>query len=81
VGAEWGPPRLKNPEDGRVLSYTSEEHMTLELAVERKFRVGDRIEIIPSHGCTTSNLYREFVVHQNGHVTAAWPIEGSGKLQ
>jgi D-serine deaminase-like pyridoxal phosphate-dependent protein len=81
IGAEWGPPRLKNAEDGRVLSYTSEEHMTLESAAERKFRVGDRIEIIPSHGCTTSNLYREFVVHQNGRVTATWPIEGSGKLQ
>jgi D-serine deaminase-like pyridoxal phosphate-dependent protein len=81
VGAEWGPPRLKNPDDGRVLSYTSEEHMTLELAADRKISVGDRIEIIPSHGCTTSNLYREFVVHQNGQVVANWPIEGSGKLQ
>jgi D-serine deaminase-like pyridoxal phosphate-dependent protein len=81
VGAEWGPPRLKNPEDGRVLSYTSEEHMTIELAADRKVNVGDRFEIIPSHGCTTSNLYREFVVHQNGKVIATWPIEGSGKLQ
>lgn len=81
VGAEWGPPRLKNPEDGRVISYASEEHMTIELAVDRKVNVGDRIEIIPSHGCTTSNLYRKFVVHQNGQVIATWPIEGSGKLQ
>ncbi|HEV2330678.1 MAG TPA: DSD1 family PLP-dependent enzyme [Verrucomicrobiae bacterium] len=81
VGAEWGPPRLKNPDDGRVLSYTSEEHMTIELSGKREFNVGDRMEIIPSHGCTTSNLYREFVVHQNGGVVATWPIEGSGKLQ
>jgi D-serine deaminase-like pyridoxal phosphate-dependent protein len=81
IGAEWGPPRLKNPEDGRVLSYTSEEHMTIELTGDRKINLGDRIEIIPSHGCTTSNLYREFVVHQNGQVIATWPIEGSGKLQ
>lgn len=81
VGAEWGPPRLKNAEDGRVISYTSEEHMTIELSENREINVGDRIEIIPSHGCTTSNLYREFVVHQNGKVIAIWPIEGSGKLQ
>ena len=44
-------------------------------------RVGDHIEIIPSHGCTTSNLYREYVVHRNGTVTDIWPIEGSGKLR
>lgn len=81
VGAEWGPPRLKDPADGRVLSYTSEEHMTVELSGNRDIVVGDRLEIIPSHGCTTSNLYREFVVHQRGRVTANWPIEGSGKLQ
>lgn len=81
VGAEWGPPRLKDPVDGRVLSYTSEEHMTIELAGNREISVGDRMEIIPSHGCTTSNLYREFVVHKDGEVVATWPIEGSGKLQ
>lgn len=81
VGAEWGPPRLKNPADGRVLSYTSEEHMTIELAAGREMAVGGRMEIIPSHGCTTSNLYREFVVHKDGVVVATWPIEGSGKLQ
>lgn len=81
VGAEWGPPRLKNSADGRVLSYTSEEHMTIEFADDRKINVGDRIEIIPSHGCTTCNLYREFVVHQNGGVIDTWPIEGNGKLQ
>jgi D-serine deaminase-like pyridoxal phosphate-dependent protein len=81
VGSEWGAPRLKDPADGTVISYTSEEHMTIELSGRREFKVGDRLEIIPSHGCTTSNLYREFVVHQNGQVIGSWPIEGSGKLQ
>lgn len=81
TGSEWGPPRLKNPADGQVISYTSEEHTTIELSGNREVKVGDRLEIIPSHGCTTSNLYREFVVHQNGQVVGIWPIEGSGKLQ
>ena len=81
VGAEWGPPRLKDRADGKVISFTSEEHMTIELSGQREYKVGDRLEIIPSHGCTTSNLYREFVVHQNGQVIGLWPIEGSGKLQ
>lgn len=81
IGAEWGPPRLKNAGDGRVIGYTSEEHMTIELGEPCEIKVGDRLEIIPSHGCTTSNLYREFVVHQNGELIATWAIEGSGKLQ
>lgn len=81
IGAEWGPPRLKTAGDGKVIAYASEEHMTVEWSGERDLKVGDRLEIIPSHGCTTSNLYREFVVCQNGQIKAIWPIEGSGKLQ
>jgi D-serine deaminase-like pyridoxal phosphate-dependent protein len=81
VGAEWGPPRLKGMADGQVIGYTSEEHMTLQLPEGHNINIGDRLEIIPSHGCTTSNLYREFIVHQNGRVVDVWPIEGNGKLQ
>ncbi|MGH7952690.1 MAG: DSD1 family PLP-dependent enzyme [Limisphaerales bacterium] len=81
VGAEWGPPRLKNLAGGQVVNYSSEEHTTIQLPENQAIKVGDRIEIIPSHGCTTSNLYREFVVHQDGQVMDVWLIEGSGKLQ
>jgi len=81
VGAEWGPPRLKNQNDGRVIGYTSEEHMTIELSGTTDPKIGDRLEIIPSHGCTTSNLYREFVVHRKGQLMEVWPIEGSGKMK
>lgn len=82
-GAEWGPPRVKTIPGAKIPSFNSEEHATIQLpddAVDT-VHVGDRIEIIPSHGCTTSNLYREFVVHRNGNVIDRWPIEGSGALQ
>jgi D-serine deaminase-like pyridoxal phosphate-dependent protein len=82
-GAEWGPPRVKTIPGAKIPSFNSEEHATIQLpddAVEN-IHVGDRIEIIPSHGCTTSNLYREFVVHRNGNVIDRWPIEASGALQ
>lgn len=81
VGAEWGPPRMKNIAGGEVVSFGSEEHMILRLPPGVDVKIGERMEIIPSHGCTTSNLYREFVVHQDGRVVDVWPIEGSGKLQ
>jgi D-serine deaminase-like pyridoxal phosphate-dependent protein len=81
MGAEWGPPRVKNMDAAKIASYTSEEHLTIQLPDDATVKVGDRLEIIPSHGCTTSNLYREFIVHQGGQKLESWPIDGSGKLQ
>jgi len=81
VGAEWGPPRIKSLPGAEVVSYSSEEHMKIAVPEASTIQIGDRIEIIPSHGCTTSNLYPEFVVHEDGRVIARWPIEGRGKLQ
>ncbi len=42
---------------------------------------GDRLRIIPSHGCTTHNLHRRMFVVRNDTVEAVWPIEGSGCLE
>jgi D-serine deaminase-like pyridoxal phosphate-dependent protein len=82
-GAEWGPPRVKNIPSAKIPSFNAEEHGTIQLPDDAvaKVKIGDHIEIIPSHGCTTSTLYREFVVHRSGTVIDRWPIEGSGKLQ
>jgi D-serine deaminase-like pyridoxal phosphate-dependent protein len=81
VGAEWGAPRVKTLPGSRVASYGSEEHMMIAVPQDATIRIGERLEIIPSHGCTTSNLYPEFIVHRAGVVTDRWPIEGRGKLQ
>lgn len=81
MGAEWGPPRVKDLPESRVTRYSSEEHTVIEVPENSSIRLGDRLELIPSHGCTTSNLYPEFIVHENGVVRERWPIEGRGKLQ
>jgi D-serine deaminase-like pyridoxal phosphate-dependent protein len=82
VGAEFGPPRIKTIPGAVIANFTSEEHATVKLPEASDFpRVGDKIEIIPSHGCTTSNLHHEYIVHRNGVVEDVWPIEGSGKLR
>jgi D-serine deaminase-like pyridoxal phosphate-dependent protein len=80
-GAEWGAPRVKNLPGSQVVSYGSEEHLKIAVPQDSRIKIGDRIEIIPSHGCTTSNLYPEFIVHRAGLVRGRWPIEGRGKLQ
>jgi D-serine deaminase-like pyridoxal phosphate-dependent protein len=81
IGAEWGPPRIKNLAGSEVKSYGSEEHTIITVPQKAAVKIGDRIEIIPSHGCTTSNLYSEFIVYEDDKVKGAWPIEGRGKLQ
>jgi len=43
-------------------------------------RLGEPLQLIPSHACTTCNLYREMYVHEDGRVREVWPIEASGKL-
>lgn len=80
VGAEFGPPKLKNVAMYELGRFASEEH-TSWLIPDADASLGDKIEMIPSHGCTTANLYREMVVHRDGIVIDVWPIEGAGKLQ
>lgn len=81
VGAEFGPPRVKRPQGASVEKFGSEEHTTLLLPENQRIAIGDQVEIIPSHGCTTCNLYREYVLHEQGRVIDVWPIDGSGKMQ
>jgi D-serine deaminase-like pyridoxal phosphate-dependent protein len=81
TGSEWGAPRVKNLSGARVANHSSEEHMKIALPENAAISIGERIEIIPSHGCTTSNLYSEFILHREGSVIGAWPIEGRGRLQ
>lgn len=81
VGAEFGPPRVKGIPGAMISSFGSEEHATVQLSDNCDVKLGEQVELIPSHGCTTSNLYREFIIHRAGKVVDVWPIEGSGKLQ
>jgi D-serine deaminase-like pyridoxal phosphate-dependent protein len=81
AGAEWGSPRVKNFPGAQALGSLSEEHMKIVLPETAPLRIGDRLELIPSHGCTTSNLYSEFIAHQDGQPVGHWPIEGRGRLQ
>jgi len=58
--------------------HLSEEHCTGRGVPE--WRLGQTVELVPSHSCTTCNLYRQIYVCNDGRVVAVWPIEGSGRL-
>lgn len=78
IGSEFGPPRVKNGCGAEIASFLAEEHGVIRGGPAR--RVGDTVELIPSHACTTCNLHRQMFVHAEGRVVDVWPIEAAGCL-
>jgi D-serine deaminase-like pyridoxal phosphate-dependent protein len=77
LGCEFGPPIVAGC-PGAKARYTAEEHTPFDgLAA----KVGDKVRLIPSHGCTTQNLYRTMWVTRGDKIVDVWPIEGAGCLE
>ena len=66
---------------GVKVARLSEEHAVLSLDPGVLLAPGDRVELIPSHGCTTVNLHDRFYAVRDGQVEAIWPIAGRGRMQ
>lgn len=79
AGGEFGVPGIKDHPDVVVPFFLAEEHVVVNNAPD--WSIGQPLHLIPSHACTTCNLHREFVVHENGRVVDVWPIEASGLLR
>jgi D-serine deaminase-like pyridoxal phosphate-dependent protein len=60
----------------------NEEHGFVEVrACDTRFRLGDRMRVIPNHICTAVNLH-EFIYGARGDVLErVWRVKGRGKLQ
>jgi D-serine deaminase-like pyridoxal phosphate-dependent protein len=69
-------------EPGAVLEKMNEEHgfVNLERA-QRRWRVGERVRVIPNHICVAMNLHETVYVVRGDEVVASWKVEGRGKLQ
>jgi len=79
VGADLGPPVLADRPEDVISRFESEEHATVRVG-GRRLEVGERVRLIPSHGCTTCNLHRRLFAIRDGAVEDVWAIEGSGCL-
>jgi D-serine deaminase-like pyridoxal phosphate-dependent protein len=44
-----------------VPGYASEEQMAIVIPLKASIKIGGRIELIPFHGCTSCNLYSEYI--------------------
>jgi D-serine deaminase-like pyridoxal phosphate-dependent protein len=78
AGSEFGPPAVRDYPDVEISSFLSEEHAVVRKAPD--WRIGTLVQLIPSHACTTCNLHRELIVHEQGRVVDVWAIEASGRL-
>jgi len=47
----------------------------------REVKIGDKLEVIPYHACSTVNLHDEIVGVRSGEVEVTWPIAARGKIK
>ena len=60
----------------------SEEHGHLNIQRSaRRYRVGDRLSVIPNHVCTTVNMHDEIYGVRGERVEEVWRVEGRGKVR
>ena len=60
----------------------SEEHgRLLQKGGACTLKLGDTLEFIPGHVCTTMNLHDEVYAIRDGRVEAVWPISARGKVR
>jgi D-serine deaminase-like pyridoxal phosphate-dependent protein len=67
---------------GYVYGVLGDEHGKLEWAEGGEaLRVGDRVEMVPSHIDPTINLHDVYYAYRNGVVEEIWEVDGRGKVQ
>jgi D-serine deaminase-like pyridoxal phosphate-dependent protein len=60
----------------------NEEHGYLDLeGAHERFRVGDRLRILPNHICVAVNLHERIYGVRGERVERVWEVEARGKLQ
>jgi D-serine deaminase-like pyridoxal phosphate-dependent protein len=71
------PYQLPGVKVGRL----AEEHCTLNLLEGAPdLQPGDKIQLLPSHCCTTVNLHDRYFALRSGVLEAVWPIPARGKF-
>jgi D-serine deaminase-like pyridoxal phosphate-dependent protein len=79
---EFGLPQVFEVK-GVTVQHLSEEHAILVVngSDAPRWRPGDKIRFLPSHCCTTVNLYDALYIIQDGVLVDVWPIAARGRAQ
>lgn len=77
-------PQMPVPKSRDDVAYVaaSEEHGWIDTgASDESFAIGDRLEFVVPHVCTTINLHDTLVGVRDGHVEEVWEVQARGKLK
>ena len=80
LAKEFGIPQPIGIE-GLEMMGLSEEHGRMTAQDDVSLKPGDKIEILPTHCCTTVNLHDRYYGVRNGVVESIWQIAARGKSQ
>lgn len=58
----------------------SEEHGVVAVAPGDRFRVGQRVAILPNHACVVSNLHERVYGVRAGSVECEWRVAARGRV-
>jgi D-serine deaminase-like pyridoxal phosphate-dependent protein len=67
-------------DDGAEYLGASDEHGVLRVDDQLRFKLGDKIRLIPGHCDPTVNLYDWIVGYRGDGVECVWPIVARGAL-
>ncbi len=72
VGSDFQPPR--SPDGRGGFAFIHEEHLGYRYAGGTRYRVGDRVALVPDYAPTTLNLYGAMHVMEDGRVVDVWNV-------
>ncbi|MFO8055980.1 MAG: DSD1 family PLP-dependent enzyme [bacterium] len=78
---EFGQPEIIGVPETRVAMLSEEHAHLLTEEGESPLKIGDKVEMYPSHICTTINLHDVMYVIKDGKVADVWKIAARGKSQ
>ncbi len=77
MGAEYGKPEIMGHPEAESGGLAEEHFMVKKVNVS----LGEKIKVIPPHGCTTNNLYAKMWIARNDLIEDVWNLEGRGCLE
>ncbi len=80
IAPDHGMPRVLGVGGAEVLAL-SEEHGRIVLSGPDKLEPGDKVRLVPGHGCTTINLHDRYFVTRDGRIEDVWPVAARGRSQ
>lgn len=78
ITKEFGLPEVKDNPDLKVSSLSEEHGKIIFDEKKTDLKVGDVIELLPGHGCTTFNLYDKVHGIRNNQLEITWDLQARG---